>query len=81
MLSDTEGAPDEELPDTGVGLALERVLAAPLITGITYGTRASTVLQVTSGGEARFDERSRSEDGGVCGVAAYRFEVQPALVR
>lgn len=81
MLSDMEGAPDEELPDTGIGIALERVLAPPLITGVTYGTRASTVLQVTAGGEARFDERSRSEDGGVCGTVTYRFEVQPSLVR
>ena len=48
MLSDTEGADDHELPDTGVGIALERVLAAPLITGVTYGTRASTVLEVAA---------------------------------
>ena len=72
-LSDTEGAPDEELPDTGVGLALERVLAAPLITGITYGTRASTVLKVGANGDAHFEERSRNEEGHVDSVATYRF--------
>ncbi len=33
MLSDPQGAPDGHLPDTGVGLAWERRLAAPLITG------------------------------------------------
>lgn len=43
LLTDREGAPDEELPDTGVGLALERFLAPPFIAGEAYGTRASTV--------------------------------------
>ena len=76
MLSDTEGAPDEDLPDTGVGIALERVLAAPLITGITYGTRASTVLKVSANGDVHFEERSRDGDGHVEGVATHRFALR-----
>lgn len=82
MLSDTEGAPDEELPDTGVGLELERRLAAPLITGVTYGTRASTVLKVATDGAVHLEERSRDEDGGVEGVATHRFALShPAVTR
>lgn len=82
MLSDTEGAPDEALPDTGVGLELERWLAAPLITGESYGTRASTVLQVSNDGAAHLEERTRAADGTVAGVATYRFAVRrPAVVR
>ena len=77
MLSDTEGAPDEELPDTGVGLELERRLAAPLITGVTYGTRASTVLKVAADGAVHLEERSRDEEGGVEGVASHRFTRTP----
>jgi uncharacterized protein with NRDE domain len=76
VLSDTDGAPDEELPDTGVGLELERRLAAPLITGVTYGTRASTVLKLGADGNAQFEERSRDQDGGVVGVASYRFDIE-----
>jgi uncharacterized protein with NRDE domain len=76
MLSDTEGAPDEELPDTGVGLELERRLAAPLITGVTYGTRASTVIKLGADGNAQLEERSRDGDGGVVGVASYRFDIE-----
>ena len=72
----------EELPDTGVGIALERVLAAPLITGITYGTRASTVLKVGADGAAWLEERSRTADGSVGNVATHRFTVAlPAAVR
>jgi uncharacterized protein with NRDE domain len=80
MLSDAEGAPDEELPDTGVGIELERRLAAPLITGVTYGTRASTVLKVAADGAAFFEERSRDEDGGVGQVASHRFALSPSAV-
>jgi len=75
MLSDTEGAPDESLPNTGVGIELERRLAAPLITGEGYGTRASTVLQIAGDGAAHLEERTRAPDGSVAGVATYRFAV------
>ena len=75
LLSDTEGAPDDQLPNTGVGIALERVLAAPLITGVTYGTRTSTVLKVGADGNAFLEERTRGEDGSVEGSAAYRFSM------
>jgi uncharacterized protein with NRDE domain len=43
-LADTCPAADAELPDTGVGLELERWLSSPFITGSDYGTRASTLL-------------------------------------
>jgi len=80
VLSDTEGAPDEELPDTGVGLELERRLASPLITGVTYGTRASTVLKVAADGAVHLEERSRDADGDVVNVASHRFASSPTAV-
>ena len=45
-LTDTAVAPDEELPSTGVGLALERLLSPAFIRTPDgrYGTRCSTVL-------------------------------------
>ena len=65
MLADGEGAPDAALPDTGVGITWERRLAAPLITGVDYGTRASTVVTVSAAGSVTFEERSREADGTV----------------
>lgn len=65
MLADGEGAPDEALPNTGVGIAWERRLASPLITGADYGTRASTVVSVSSEGEIRLEERSLDAAGAV----------------
>ena len=43
-LADTTPAADAELPDTGVGIELERRLSPPFVLGDTYGTRCSTLV-------------------------------------
>jgi uncharacterized protein with NRDE domain len=73
LLGDARGVADSELPDTGVGLEWERRLAAPLITGADYGTRASTVLTVSAGGDVAFEERTRGADGAETGRANHAF--------
>ena len=45
-LADTTAAPDDLLPDTGVGLALERALSPPFVSGERYGTRCSSVVLI-----------------------------------
>lgn len=55
-LHDEAFAPDAELPDTGVGLDLERRLAPPFIRGPAYGTRASSVV-LFGGDTLDFTER------------------------
>jgi len=45
-LADTTPAPDAALPDTGVGLELERALSPPFVRGERYGTRCSSVVLV-----------------------------------
>lgn len=75
LLSDTRGADDSELPDTGVGLAWERRLAPALITGTDYGSRASTVVSMDGDGAVAFEERSRAEDGAVGAIARFAFRV------
>ena len=61
MLQDRSQPGDEELPDTGVGLELERFLAPIFICGQAYGTRSSTVILVDDQGLVRF--RERTHDG------------------
>ena len=64
-LAETTPAADAQLPDTGVGLELERTLSSPFIIGERYGTRATTWLtwQAHSGiieiGERRFGPGGR----------------------
>jgi uncharacterized protein with NRDE domain len=67
MLSNPDPAPDEELPQTGVGLSWERRLSAALITGEDYGTRSSAVLFQGPAGRFEFEERTRDARGLVAG--------------
>ncbi len=46
LLKNNQPADDAELPDTGVGLMMERLLSSICIDGETYGTRNSTWLSV-----------------------------------
>jgi uncharacterized protein with NRDE domain len=46
LLADRRIPPDDELPQTGVGLEWERILSPVFITSPIYGTRSSTILLV-----------------------------------
>ena len=63
-LRDTTPAADDALPDTGVGLALERLLSPPFVLDPRYGTRCSSVVLA---GEDRivFAERGYDAAGRV----------------
>ncbi|MFP3480263.1 NRDE family protein, partial [Burkholderia sp. SIMBA_057] len=50
-------ANDHQLPDTGVGIALERQLSAAFIIGEQYGTRATTWLTLDKNGHATLTEQ------------------------
>lgn len=66
-LADTQTPPDESLPDTGVGLARERLLSPPFIQGPAYGTRASAVIRIATNGDWQFEERRFGPDGAPAG--------------
>jgi len=60
-LRDARPAPDDALPDTGVGLALERRLSPAFIEDPRYGTRCSSVVAVDASG---LDVIERAFDSG-----------------
>ena len=76
MLADRVIAADDDLPDTGVGAERERLLSAPFIRSDVYGTRASTVLTISRGGDVRLVERSvrPGEEGWTESRHAFRIE-------
>ncbi|WP_263261396.1 NRDE family protein [Pseudomonas sp. RIT-PI-S] len=74
VLADSTPASDAELPDTGVGLATERLLSSVFIASATYGTRVSTVLVAHADGRREVIERSFGPGGGHLGEV--RFTVQ-----
>lgn len=63
VLRSTAVAPDEHLPDTGVGLERERLLAPLYVRAPGYGTRCSTVLRVARDGSVRITERTWPLEG------------------
>ena len=58
IISDADVAPDALLPNTGVGLDLERQLSPLFIKTPNYGTRSSTVLLVGHDQSITFVERT-----------------------
>ena len=79
LLADAEPAPEAELPQTGVGLDLERTLSSIYIASPGYGTRASMVLLLDASGEGVFVERTTApEDASRRGSGAEkRFTLRP----
>jgi len=57
ILKDSTLAKDEELPDTGVGLELERILSPVFIKSEKYGTRCSSVVMVDKNNNVKFVEK------------------------
>ncbi len=79
ILSDDTVAPDDALPNTGVGIEWERVLSPALIVSEKYGTRASTILSVNNEDNVSFEERTRDTDGKVIGIVSTHFAVDTCM--
>ena len=75
LLDHREAPEDGALPDTGVGVERERALAPRFILGDVYGTRCSTAILVTAGGEVVFRERSFDAAGEARGDVVESFSM------
>lgn len=75
LLIDTEQPQDADLPDTGVGLELERRLGPIFIRGETYGTRASTLAYARADGSLVLHERRFGPNAAPLGDSV--IEVSP----
>lgn len=75
ILSDRTVAPDADLPDTGVGLQRERELSPCFIANGRYGTRASTVLLISTQREVLMIERAFGPHGAPLGSVQHRFKL------
>lgn len=75
LLTSQTHAPDSELPETGVGLEMERVLSSRFIKApaIGYGTRSSTVLLLDAGGLVTFNEVQWDASGNQLDANNHQF--------
>ncbi|MBF0105166.1 MAG: NRDE family protein [Deltaproteobacteria bacterium] len=76
LMRNDEQAGDKDLPETGVGIELERILSAIFIRSAAhgYGTRSTTIVYCTAGGRLFFTERTYLPDN-TCSVLEYSFDV------
>jgi uncharacterized protein with NRDE domain len=66
---------DSELPDTGVGLEAERLLAPPFIYRPGYGTRCTTWLQIGRDGVVKIRERRYDDNAQAAGDRTIEFAI------
>ncbi|HEX8176861.1 MAG TPA: NRDE family protein [Pyrinomonadaceae bacterium] len=76
ILADDARAQDEALPETGVGLELERMLSPLFIESPVYGTRSSTVVLFNHQGEVSFIERTFGRKDDEQGDVRYEFKIR-----
>ena len=77
LLADRTLAPDDRLPDTGIGLKWEQILSSPFITSDTYGTRSSSIILIDRNHKVAFSERSLTpEETGSFKQKTRRFNFQ-----
>ncbi len=75
ILADKKEAPDEELPETGIGMERERNLSPAFISGSDYGTRSSSVILVDTKGKVSFIERTYTQKDPLIWTEK-RFEIK-----
>ncbi len=75
VLASRQVFPDRQLPATGIGQEMERTLSPPFIVTPAYGTRSTTALLMSRGGEVIFAEQNflRGEPQGE--LLRFRFTI------
>lgn len=77
ILADRFLPEDRDLPETGVGLEMERILAPVFVASPKYGTCLSTVILVERDGQVRFWERSYPDhEPGIWEEVYYEFQLE-----
>jgi len=77
LFADSTPAPDDLLPDTGIGLIWEQILSSMFITSDTYGTRSSSIISIDRSHKVVFSERSFiPEEPGAFKKKTRRFNFQ-----
>ncbi|WP_290788943.1 NRDE family protein [Halomonas sp.] len=72
-MADPRPADDDQLPETGVGLEMERMLSSPFIVGERYGTRAMTWVGWHASGRIEIGERRFGPGGVALGESVERL--------
>jgi len=80
IFRDTTRAAEHELPDTGIGLDREKLLASPFIQNERYGTRCTTIILKHREGYALFYEKRYDAFGSESGNSNWRVDFLSASI-
>lgn len=75
FLYDDQKAPDDQLPDTGIGLERERALSSMFIKTPNYGSRSSTVITVDYSNRVLFAERVYNLESFEYSLRTFEFNI------
>jgi uncharacterized protein with NRDE domain len=75
LLANKKTYPNEELPQTGIDIELERLLSASFIHSESYGTRTSTVITLDLGNNVTFYERNFDALGRITETQCIRWSL------
>jgi uncharacterized protein with NRDE domain len=75
ILKNSTQAKDEDLPDTGVGIDLERMLSPIFIKSEKYGTRCSTVVMIDNDDNVKFVEKFFFDGIGHFSNREFKFKI------
>ncbi len=68
LLNNRQQPPEDQLPDTGVGIEWERILSPLFIESEIYGTRSSSVIRIKKDGTIHFSERTFKSNKNGCEI-------------
>lgn len=74
-LYDDEISPDNQLPDTGIGLEKERWLSSLFIKSPEYGSRCTTVILVDNNNKVLFAERTYDTNTFESDTKYFKFKI------
>ena len=75
ILSDSSIPPDELLPDTGLGLEIERAVSPIFVKTPQYGTRSSTAILIDYDDNVIFTEKSLNDDLKEWSTKSFQFKL------
>jgi len=76
LLYDFETWEDDLVPDTGVGIELEKLLSSVFIKSENYGTRCSTVITVDKLNKVRFTEKTYLPEKNEFSEVNFEFTIE-----
>ena len=76
VLMSNHEAPDHLLPNSGIGIASERILSPIFIKSQAYGTRSSTLFLQQENNQAIYREQNFSANGNPEQTHSYSFQIE-----